>query len=199
MGKISDAINNKWPANHWHRVVKVQMDNTTPHIDSKNKLWVKKRASMRIQVELVCQPAQSPDLNVLNLGLWNLVQSRQRKRKPMHKKFDLACGIQECFALVPLTTVNLCFVTLQNMMREVKNENGSDSFKTLQKRKYAPVEINDNLAFQYSDSDTETEDDENNKAADNEEGDNVKPPALRKPRLCKKIANKKINKTAGHV
>ena len=98
-----------------------------------------------------------------------------------------------------MTTVDLCFVTLQNMMREVKAANGGNNFKTPQKRKYAPVESDDDLAFQYSDSDTETEEDENDESADDEEEDDVKPPALCRPRLSKKIANKKISKTAGHV
>ena len=118
----------------------------------------------------------------------------------MHTNFDLVRGIQDCFASVPLTTVDACFVTLQNMMKEVKAADGGNNFKTPQKRKYAPVESDDDLAFDYSDSDTETEEDETDEAAaDDEEEDDVKPPALRRPRLCKKIANEKISKTAGHV
>ena len=117
----------------------------------------------------------------------------------MHTNFNLVCGIQECFAAVPLTTVDLCFVTLQNMMKEVKNANGGNKFKTLQKQKYALVESDDDLAFEYSDSDTETEEEDNDETADAVEEDDVKPLPLCRPRLCKKIANKKINETAGHV
>ena len=53
MGKLSDAIDKKWPPNHRHRVVKVQMDNATPHINNDNESWKKKRAGKRIKVELV--------------------------------------------------------------------------------------------------------------------------------------------------
>ena len=116
----------------------------------------------------------------------------------MRTNFDLVCEIQECFAEVPLTTVDLCFVTLQNMMKEVKNANGGNSFKTLQKRKYAPVK-SDDKSFYDSDSETETEQEDKDKTPNAMEEDNIKPPLLQRPRLCKKMANMKITRTKGQV
>ena len=124
-----------------------------------------------MNVELVRQPPQSPDLNVLDLGLWTSMQARQKKLPMMWNEFELVRGIQGVFRDLPLTTIDNCFVTLQSVLREVKENAGSNNFKTPRKRKYAPPESDDELAFPLDGSNTETE------AEDDE-----KPAALRAPR-----------------
>ena len=96
MGKLSDAIDDKWPPAQRNRTVLVQMDNASPHITESNEFWQKKRQGKRQTVRLIRQPPLSTNLNILNLGLWNSIQSRQKKRDIMHTNFELVRGIQEC-------------------------------------------------------------------------------------------------------
>ena len=42
MGKLSDAIEYKWPTGKRNRTVLVQMDNALRHITKNNKFWKKK-------------------------------------------------------------------------------------------------------------------------------------------------------------
>ena len=197
MVRLSKAIEEKWPPGHSHRTIKVQMDNASPHINENNEAWKKAREGQSLKIELVRQPAQSPDLNVLDLGIWTSIQALQRKKPIMHTNFELLRGIQKCYAEVPLTKIDSCFVTLQNMLKEVKEAAGGNKFKTPRKRKYSPPESDDEMAFAPSDSETETEDEM--ECVDVDDDEDMKPPPLRKPRLCKVMANLKISETAGRV
>ena len=158
MRKLSDAIEEKWPPNQRNKTIMIQMDNALPHITEDNQAWKDARSGGVMDVKLVRQPPQAPDLDVLDLGLWNLIQALQKKEPIMHTNFELVRCIEKCYKAVPLTTVDSCFVTLQNMLREVKDANGGNYFKTPRKRKYAPPQSDDEEAFFFSDSDTETED-----------------------------------------
>ena len=148
---------------------------------------MKEKEKLRLTVELVRQPAQSPDLNVLDLGLWNSIQASQRKLPRVHNEFELVRSVQQAFRETKLTVIDSCFVTLQNILKEVRACAGGNKFKTPRKRKYAPPESNDDLAF--AESDTETEDEMD-----------TKPAALKEPHYMNvEQADKKQDETVGTV
>ena len=89
MERLSKAIDNQWPEHHRHRTIKIQMDNASPHINKNNKAWKAARAGKTLKVQLVRQPPQLPDMNVLDLGLWTSIQALQRKKLIMHTNFKL--------------------------------------------------------------------------------------------------------------
>ena len=68
--QVFPTINKKWPKDFCCSPVIVQQDNALPHISSNGPVFRSSYACKQLKIELVNQPAQSPDLNVSNLGLF---------------------------------------------------------------------------------------------------------------------------------
>ena len=131
MTKLSDAIKRKW---EWPLGYKgpcqilVQMDNALLHIREDHPEWIKARQGKQHNVRLIQQPLQSPDLNVLDLGLWNSLQAAQKKEPEMYNECKLVRGIQKIFLKMPKETIENCFVTLGNFLRKVRHCNSGNKF-----------------------------------------------------------------------
>ncbi|ETM34330.1 hypothetical protein L914_18564 [Phytophthora nicotianae] len=65
---------------------------------------------------MTCQPPRSPDMNVLDLGLFNAIQSGQY-RYPTHNLQGLIAVVEDAFQSLPRTTIDKCFVTLQRVLQ----------------------------------------------------------------------------------
>ena len=74
------AIKEKFPPSN--RVIKIQQDNARPHIQPQDSMFLQAAQRLGLNVELVCQPPNSPDLNVLDLGYFNSIQSLQEEEAP---------------------------------------------------------------------------------------------------------------------
>ena len=72
--KFVPAFVDKWPRNI--KRIRVQQDNAPAHA-SPGVLWT----GHGLSVELVCEPPQSPDLNVLELGYFAAIQSLQQQKR----------------------------------------------------------------------------------------------------------------------
>jgi hypothetical protein len=57
----------------------IQQDNARPHLSLHDKLFCDDVKQDGFDIRLVCQPANSPDLNILDLGFFNSLQSTQLK------------------------------------------------------------------------------------------------------------------------
>ncbi|KAF0750291.1 hypothetical protein AaE_006765, partial [Aphanomyces astaci] len=57
----------------------IQQDNARPHIAVDDALFVQAATEGGWNIKLMCQPPQSPDLNVLDLGFFNSIQSLQQQ------------------------------------------------------------------------------------------------------------------------
>ena len=64
---VLPAIKIKWPGNLSNTRIKIQQDNAGPHIGSSYQEILHVVIEMGLQVDLVSQPSNSPDLNVLVL------------------------------------------------------------------------------------------------------------------------------------
>ena len=160
--KVGDAINEKWPRSDRGERIKIQMDNATPHLTNDDPEWIQAKKRWDFDIVLVRQPPQSPDTNVLDLGLWTSIQSFQRK-VPMTSaatEYELVKAVHEAFRKLPMTTIDNCFVTLQNVLREIQTNDGGNQFKTPRKRKYAAmVDPGDYSIDEMSGEDTDTDED----------------------------------------
>ena len=74
---VGQAINDNWPQEDAGKRIVIQMDNATPHVKNDNPEWLAAKANWRFDIDLICQPAQLPDCNILDLGLWNSLQAAQ--------------------------------------------------------------------------------------------------------------------------
>lgn len=106
----------------------MQQDNAGPHVAEDNPAIGAAGLEEGWTIEMSCQPARSPDMNVLDLGLFNAIQSVQYKR-PSHKLEDLVTAVQDAFESIPSSTIDKCFITLQKVLQCVIADNGGNSYK----------------------------------------------------------------------
>ncbi|KAG6950555.1 hypothetical protein JG688_00014106 [Phytophthora aleatoria] len=78
--------------------------------------------------KLLCQPSNSPDLNVLDLGLFNSIQVIQKK-KSTRRIDELIEAVTDAFWEAPTRTVNAAFLSLQYSMDECIIHEGDNEFK----------------------------------------------------------------------
>ena len=68
--QVFPAIDKKWPKDFRCSPVIVHQDNALPHISSNDAAFQTSCAQKQLKIELINQPAQLPDLNVNDLGLF---------------------------------------------------------------------------------------------------------------------------------
>ena len=74
------------------------------------------------------QPANSPDMNALDLGIFNSMQSLTDRRSPRTIP-ELIKGVHEEFDGYDDVKLNRVFTSLQTCMVEVMNNGGSNKYK----------------------------------------------------------------------
>jgi hypothetical protein len=57
----------------------IQQDNAPSHISPNDKLFYEAAKQDGFDIRLVCQPTNSPDFNILDLGFFSSIQSIQYK------------------------------------------------------------------------------------------------------------------------
>ena len=77
--KVLPAIRAKWPHEDADKPIYIQQDNAKPHLSPNDRQFCEAAKQDGFDIRLVCQPANSPDLNVLDLGFFNSIQSIQYK------------------------------------------------------------------------------------------------------------------------
>lgn len=73
------------------------------------------------------QPPKSPDFNVLDLAIFNAIQSRQYQ-VDTSKLDELIIAVTKAFNAIPSNTVEKCFLTLQKVMESVIRCGGGNEF-----------------------------------------------------------------------
>ncbi|DAZ97358.1 TPA: hypothetical protein N0F65_003381 [Lagenidium giganteum] len=99
VGHVIPAVEAKWPQSCRHQSIVMQHDNAPPH-----------------KVEAF-QPANSPDMNVLDLGFFNAIQSLQYT-KESRSIDELITNTVDAFNELSRETLDDTFVTLQTVMHE---------------------------------------------------------------------------------
>lgn len=128
--KVLPAIRSKWPGNPDERrnTIYIQQDNAKPHISSADPEFIQHAASDGYDIRLVCQPPNSPDMNILDLGYFRAIQSAYYAESPSSVD-DIILFVQQTFTNMPLQTLNKVFLTLQNCMIEILKANGGNNYK----------------------------------------------------------------------
>ncbi|XP_042051289.1 uncharacterized protein LOC121796523 [Salvia splendens] len=78
---------------------------------------------------IICQPANSPDCNVLDLGFFRAIQSIQDD-KLARGVDDLLSNVQSSFEELSAQTLNKVFLTLQTCLTEILKVEGGNGYKT---------------------------------------------------------------------
>lgn len=126
--KVIPAIKAKWPAAGKSKKIKIQQDNARPHARSDQPEILEAGYSDGWSVDLVFQPPNSPDFNVLDLGFFNAIQSLQHQYAT--KNIDeLVAAVAESFEKYPSEKLNDVFLTLQKCMEATMIAGGGNGYK----------------------------------------------------------------------
>ncbi|KAI5404282.1 uncharacterized protein LOC127079072 [Lathyrus oleraceus] len=128
INKVLPAIENMWPREDVGKKIFIQQDNARSHISKDDPDFCCAASESEFDIQLTCQPPNSPDLNVLDLGFFNAIQSLQQK-EPVKSIDELVGAVQKAFDEFSTVQSNKIFSTLQSCMIEIMKINGSNKYK----------------------------------------------------------------------
>ncbi|GJZ05793.1 hypothetical protein Tco_0539586 [Tanacetum coccineum] len=126
--KVLPAIRAKWPTSHTGPIF-IQQDNAKPHIAVNDSEFVKAASHDRFDIRLRFQPPNSPDLNVLDLGIFRAIQSLQ-EQESLRNIDELLSAVQTTFENMPSHELNNVFLTLQTCIKEMMKIHGGNNYQT---------------------------------------------------------------------
>ncbi|XP_042035157.1 uncharacterized protein LOC121781491 [Salvia splendens] len=127
INKIIPAIKATWPV--WaNKDIYIQQDNATPHITTMYPDFQDVANSDGFRIQLICQPANSPDTNILDLGFFRAIQSLQYE-KPCKTVDELVGNVCSSFAELSPQTLNRVFLSLQACLTEILQCRGGNGYK----------------------------------------------------------------------
>ncbi|KAM0925167.1 hypothetical protein ACQ4PT_004375 [Festuca glaucescens] len=113
------AIKQRWPASERGTTIWIQQDNAKTHIPVDDPEFVAAAQADGWDIRLTCQPPNSPDLNILDLGSVD----------------EIVLKVKQAFDEYPAECSNRIFLTLQACMVEVLRDNGGNRYKVPHMRK----------------------------------------------------------------
>ncbi|KAH9114805.1 hypothetical protein AeMF1_008349 [Aphanomyces euteiches] len=117
LDKVYPAIKSKWvwPDDRNGGVILVQQDNARPHVAPDDPEVLAAGQESGWSIRMMNQPAQSPDLNVLDLGFFNSIQALQQQMECRTIE-ELVKAVSDAFEDLPADKLDQTFKTLQRVM-----------------------------------------------------------------------------------
>ena len=128
LDKVIPAIKSKWPSGTRNLPIIIQQDNAKPHCAVDDPELVEAMTENNWKISIRCQPPNSPDLNVLDLGYFNSIQSLQHKKVPRTID-DLVSAVNESFLELTSESLQNVFLSLQMAMDEIIQCEGGNNYK----------------------------------------------------------------------
>ncbi|KAF0707190.1 hypothetical protein AaE_013731 [Aphanomyces astaci] len=135
--KVIPAVRSKWPSSKKNQIW-IQQDNAKPHVSVNDPAVVAAGRQGGWTISLCSQPAQSPDLNVLDLGYFNAIQSLQHQMAT-YTLDDLVVAVVKSFEELECTVLDKTFMTLQKVMECIFKMGGDNDFKLPHQKKHGLV------------------------------------------------------------
>ncbi|XP_042003723.1 uncharacterized protein LOC121752682 [Salvia splendens] len=125
--RIVPAIKAKWP--EWaSKEIYIQQDNATPHINGLDTEFEAVAKSDGFKIHLNCQPLNSPDTNILDLGFFRAIQTLQHE-KPYNSVDTLLENVCSSYAELSPQTLNRVFLSLQACLTQIMAFRGGNNYK----------------------------------------------------------------------
>jgi hypothetical protein len=80
INQVLPAIRSKWPREDVGRPIFIQQDNAPFHLKLDDLEFCAAAKLGGFDIRLICQPPNSPDFNILDLGLFRAIQAIQYKK-----------------------------------------------------------------------------------------------------------------------
>lgn len=116
--KVLPAIVAKWPPEARVETIWIQQDNARTHIEPNDEAFCHAVRQTGLDIRLFNQPANSPDLNVLDLGFFAALQSKSYLTTSKNMD-ELIQNVQREFSTYDESKIRNVFLTLQGCMIEV--------------------------------------------------------------------------------
>ncbi|XP_042032594.1 uncharacterized protein LOC121779336 [Salvia splendens] len=127
INKIIPAIHSKWPTSA-SKEIYIQQDNAKPHISTTDPEFEEAANSNGFKIQLICQPPNSPDTNILDLGFFRAIQSLKDK-KACSNVDELLQNVSMAYEELTPQTLNKVFLTLQSVLSEILEVQGGNNYK----------------------------------------------------------------------
>jgi hypothetical protein len=126
-------IMNKWPVGQFvdpNFVIRVQQDGAGGHCshDDPYLLEAIEELGLTHKVKFYTQPANSPDLNICDLGLFNAVQAAYYEHAPGNP-VEIIAMVEQTYADYDYKKINRLFITLQSVFNEILCHHGGNNYK----------------------------------------------------------------------
>jgi hypothetical protein len=131
---VIPAIQDKWPDEDEGRTIFIQQDNAKPHVLPHDEGFRQAVAQTDLDIKLLQQPPNSPDLNVLDLCFFRSLQSLTDTRAPNNIR-ELIHGVEEEYRNYEVNKLSRSFLTLQSCMIGVMNQRGGIGYDILHMNK----------------------------------------------------------------
>jgi hypothetical protein len=127
IAKVLPCIKDKWPAQDAHRTIWIQQDNAKTHVPVDDEQFAIAVAQTGLDIRLINQPANSPDMNCLDLGFFASLQSLTFNTisRNIDELIDNVCNEFNAYDPKLLTRV---YLTLQSCMIEVMKASGGNKY-----------------------------------------------------------------------
>ena len=128
ISKVLPAIVQKWPSNDRARTIWIQQDNASSHVPPNDSQFQTVVAQTGLDIKIMYQPSNSPDMNVLDLGYFASLQSLTHRRAGRNID-ELIQNVETEYEDYNPNTLRRVFLTLQSCMIEVMKERGGNRYK----------------------------------------------------------------------
>ncbi|CAE5958032.1 unnamed protein product [Arabidopsis arenosa] len=125
---VIPKIREKWPLEDDGKIIYIQQDNARTHVAPTDTDFQEQASQNGFDIRLMCQPPNSPDMNVLDLGFFSAIQALQHKVCPKSIE-QLIDAVKTAFEEYPARKINHIFLTLQLCMQETMRIGGSNNYK----------------------------------------------------------------------
>jgi len=147
VNKVLPAIKEKWPAEEHGTPVFIQQDNAKTHIAVNDPIFCAAASADGFDIRLMCQPPNSPDLNILDLGFFCSLQADFQKSSP-NNVADIVAKVEKAFDDYKVNISNRIFLTHQSCMSEILRVKGGQHYPiphlkkaSLERRGLLPVTL----------------------------------------------------------
>ena len=124
--KLLPPIEQKFP-NSNTRAICIQKDGAKPHILPSNAAFRTAVSNKGLNVELYTQPANSPDVTILDLGLFRTIQSFNDCCSK--DELELIEAVKNSYDRYPCEQINQVWLTLQSVLKCIIEDQGNNNYK----------------------------------------------------------------------
>jgi hypothetical protein len=133
INNVFTEIMNKWPVGDWNDptfTIKIQQDGAGGHCshDDEYLTAALEELGLADKVSIYTQPANSPDLNILDLGMFNALQAAYYKKAPLNA-VQLITMVEETYNEYPVNKINRIFLSLMCVYNMIIEHHGDNQFE----------------------------------------------------------------------